>query len=106
MEDKDMRVMFIASTNLPENFDHGFLRRFRSCVQMRLSDRDTKLAMIRQLRAYELDDNVMGERLHNLATQLASWRTISGGDFTEALESDLRSLFMKSRTSKRSCKGK
>ena len=97
MEDEDMQVMIIATTSLPENFDEAFLRRFPCCIYVGLPNRGAILAILKQkLAAYELADDVTGERLHNLATDLANTRTLSGYDVTRALEVDLKSLLRKS----------
>ena len=67
-----MRVIFIATTHMPENFDNIFLRRFPSCVYVGLPDRGTSLAILKQqLAAYELDDDITKERLHDLATHVS-----------------------------------
>ena len=97
MEDKDLRLMFIATTTAPEDFDDGFIRRFPCCVYVRLPDRGTIMAIIKQqLDNYELDDDITKLRLHNLATELANKRTLSGYDITRALKVDLRRLLQKS----------
>ena len=97
MEDKEMRVVFIATTNVPEAFDEEFLRRFPSCIYVKLPDRGTICAILqRQLKAYELDDDVTNQRLHDLATDLVKKRTLSGYDVTRAVETELDRLLMKS----------
>ena len=97
MEDKQMRVMIIATTIVPEVFDEGSLRRFPSCLYVKLPDRGTICAILQQeLKAYELDDDITKERLHDLATDLAKKRTLSGYDVTRAVQTELDCLLMKS----------
>ena len=97
IEEEDMHVMIIATTMLPESFDEGLLRRFFCCVYVGLPDQGAILAILKQkLAAYELADDVTDERLHNLATEVANRRTLSGYDVTRALEIELERLLMKS----------
>ena len=93
MEDETIRIMLIATTNLPASFDEAFLRRFPCCVYVRLPDRGTILAIMQQnLAAYDLADDVTNEKLHGLATELATHRTLSGYDLSRALRMELRRL--------------
>ena len=79
-----MRVMFIATTNAPENSETASSADFRVVC---LPDRGAILAMLKeQLAAYEIDDDVTDQKLYDLATEIASKRTLSGYDVTWALE--------------------
>ena len=46
MEDEDLQIMFIATTNSPEDFDDAFMRRFIYCLYVKLPDRYGLLAII------------------------------------------------------------
>ena len=97
MEDDDKRIMFIATTISPEDFDDAFIRSFPCCVYVKLPDRGAIMAMFKQhLEKYELDDDVTNQRLHNLATDLASKRTLSGYDIKRALNIELQYLLEES----------
>lgn len=94
-ENEDMRVVLIATTNSPDYFDPGFLRRFYKCVYVRLPDRATILAIMRfELAAYELDVDVTVGQLHKLATEMSKRRTLSGDDVHRAMGSELKSLIL------------
>lgn len=93
MDDKSMRVMFIATTNAPENFDDSFMRRFPYRLYVKLPDQGALLAIMQQqLARYRLDDDVTNKRLHGLSCELAKKQTLSGYDITRALEIELQSL--------------
>ena len=61
-----------------------------------MPDQGAILAIVKQqLATYELDDDIRDQKLRDLATEIASKRTLSGYDVTRALDVDLSRLLEK-----------
>ena len=91
MAEKDLKVIFIATTNSIQVFDDAFLRRFPFRAYVRLPDRGALLALLKQhLGDYELDSDITPEKLHDLATTLATKRSLSAFDVRRALTDELK----------------
>ena len=97
MHNKNLRIMLIAVTNRPADIDDFFLRWFESFIYVRLPDRGTILEILqKQLGKYDLDTDVTVDNLHDLATQMASKRTLSGNDVTRAVVYELKTRLQSS----------
>lgn len=91
----DSRIVIIATTNLPQDIDPSFVRRFQSVVYVRIPDRAALQSIIwEHLAAYELDNDVTKQSIHNLATKLASDRRLTGSDIYRAVSVELRSYLL------------
>ena len=95
MRDKDMKVIFIVAATAPQDFDEAFLRMFVFRVYVRLPDRGAILSLLKEyLGKYELDSDITPQKLHDLATTLATERMLSAVDVRNALVHELR-FFLK-----------
>ena len=97
MHEQNLRIMVIAITDRPADVDEFFLRRFGLFIYVRLPDGGTILEILqKQLGKYDLDTDVTVEILHDLATQMASKRTLSGNDVTRAVVYELKTILQSS----------
>ena len=93
-----LKILFIATTNRPADIDEGFMRRFHKLIYVGLPDPILGASLERsrggiilkiwkaQLAVYDQKKGVTNENLHQLATQMASMRTLSADDVTRAVE--------------------
>ena len=60
-----LKIMFIATTNRPADFDEGFMRRFHKFIYVGLPDRGTILKILKaQLAVYDREEDVTNENQH------------------------------------------
>ena len=64
-EDDDKRVMLIATTTAPEDFDYAFIRRFPCCIYVKLPDRGAIMAMFEQHLAGAAPHFASGSHFHS-----------------------------------------
>ena len=86
-----LKIMFIATTIRPADFDEGFLRHFHDFLYISLPERGAISKILQaQLAVYDRHEDVTNTKLNDLATDIAQRRTISADDVTRAVKKELR----------------
>ena len=93
LHDENQRTPFVATTSKPGDMDEGFVRRFYCFIQVKLPERDKISAIILEcLSKYGVEGDVSNQSINQLASELASKRTLSADDITRALKVELQDM--------------